>query len=110
MKTKPYLVLSPVRRDGKLHPIGARIDLDAAAAAELLDVGVIRGVEADGEADRLAILRDAIAGIPLDAEHYTSAGVPRTDALATASGLGDVGADERDAAWVAFQSRESGAG
>ena len=103
-KTKRYLVLTPVSHDNVHYPIGEVVELDAAAAAALLDVGAVSAPpEGRGKAARLEILAGAIEGIPHDDAHYTSAGVPRTDALETASGLDDVTATERDAAWVAFQ-------
>ena len=107
-KTKPYLALTPIAHDHVEYAIGDVIELDNDTAAPLLATGAVSAPpEGGGEAARLEILAGAIESIPHDDAHYTSAGVPRTDALEAASGLDGVTATERDAAWIACQRREA---
>ncbi len=73
-------------------------------AAELADASVDTDDAATGDDRRSAILA-AIAGLePGNPDHWTRSGKPEIRALAAASGLTDITASERDAAWQTHQT------
>ncbi len=105
-----YLVLSPVQHDGELYDVGATLALTGAAAAPLVEAGVIKPAAGEEAEDREEILDRAVAALDPDAAaDWTSAGLPQVAALERETGAG-VTAAERDAAWVRFQQARSAAG
>ena len=116
-----YRVLSPLQVARVRHEPGVEIApaLAAAEIARLVAAGVIEAVAPTGDTDsgdalpeggagegRVARLRAAIAGLtPGDPDHWTRDGRPEVRALRAASGLADITAGERDAAWAAYPSR-----
>ena len=63
----------------------------------------------DNEVDRQEKLIAAIDGLEKGNEaHWTQSGVPQVSALEAATGLADVTAAERDAAWEEYQAAKEG--
>ncbi len=106
-----YTVLDRVHHDGTEYEAGAAIALPETEAAPLIAVGVImaeapetteRPPEGGEGQGREAALLAAIAGLEKgNPDHWTRDGKPEVRALRAATGLGDIGAAERDAAWDA---------
>ena len=108
-----YLVLSPVQHARRRYEAGDTVKLTAGDAATLIAADVVADstdTAADAspapaggaEEGREAALRAAIAGLePGRDDHWTRDGRPEVRALREASGLDDVSAAERDAAWAA---------
>ena len=95
---------------------GQRTEVPAAAFKELRRQGIVRGVDDDepaempqpsagGELDDRSLI-DLIAEIPEGEEYWTDSGKPRTEAFKTLFDR-DVTAQERDAAWEAYEAGES---
>ncbi len=123
MTTADYAVRSPAQRGRRRYEPGETIALDDAEAAPLLAAGVVEAPpdaapETAGEADagdagagadpaRAERVRAAVAGLePGREEHWTKSGKPEVAALRAATGMADVSAAERDAAWAATRGKE----
>jgi hypothetical protein len=97
-----YLVLSPLHLNGKLHGPESVVEIDDAIAEPLLELGVVelsqesnKPKAPEGE-ERVAAIKAAIDGLDkANAELFTNAGVPKTDAIAAVTGW-PVSAKERD--------------
>ena len=93
---------------------GEDIELSPEEARPLIDVGAIRArspettntpPEGGEEQSREAALLAAIAGLEKgNPDHWIRGGAPQIAALETATGLENVSAVERDAAWAQHQA------
>ena len=107
-QTVTVTVIHPVEGDGVRHEPGAEIDLPVASARQLLALGVVEAVADSGlarDARRGGLAAACAALDPGDASRWTRSGVPQLAALRDASGLSDITAAERDAAWAAHQAQ-----
>jgi hypothetical protein len=113
-----------IRTGGTLYRAGERLTVGAKQARRLLRTGAAREARpedaeladpgaktatgtATGDAARAAAIRDAIAQLPPgEAGHWTKAGKPEVAALERITGLTDISAAERDAAWEAHRSAQ----
>ena len=116
-----YRVLSPLQVARVRHDPGVEIApaLAAAEIARLVAAGVIEAVAPTGDTDsgdalpeggagegRVARFRAAIAALtPGDPDHWTRDGRPEVRALRAVSGLANITAGERDAAWAVYPRR-----
>ncbi|MBF0370982.1 MAG: hypothetical protein HQL52_16155 [Magnetococcales bacterium] len=98
-----FLVITPLRRDGTLHPSGTVIEMDPTQAAELLATGVLKAppVRAAEGSDHTAETPVSAAISRLDPDnpsHWTRDGKPRIEALSAILGR-SVSGGERNKAW-----------
>ena len=121
MAERLYRVLSPVHDGERRCEPGDEISLDIADDDPLLTDGVVEvadadsGLQSNGGEDkqaRAARLMAAIGALASDQRRqetdWTASGKPRTEALEAVSGLEDVRAAERDAAWEAYLAGKAG--
>ncbi len=121
-----YRVLSPVKYAGRRWEVGEAVSLTDDDAEALLESGVVEataeaaaagqaasstGSQEGGvpEASREERLRAAIIELKpedKDPEQWTKSGKPEVRALESMSGLEDVTAAERDAAWSAYRGEQ----
>ena len=115
MAPRRYEVIDRLDLDGRRYEAGTTVELTPEVAAPLIAADVVAdpmdtaadaspapagGAEGGREAD----LHAAIAGLDLRSDdHWTRDGRPEVRALREATGLDDVSAAERDAAWAAYQ-------
>ena len=98
-----------IHHDGRRIAPGAAAALPAGTARDLIEGGAAELADAPADAatgdDRRSAILAAIAGLePGDPGHWTRSGKPEIRALAAASGLADITAGERDAAWRTHQT------
>ena len=122
-----YRVITPVERDGQRHEPGVVLDLPSGSAGQLIAVGAVAPAQAAADPDTASLATDgggdgaedtrcgdlaaACAALdPADASRWTRSGVPKLAALRAASGLSDITAAERDAAWAAHQAARDNTG
>ncbi len=93
---------------GQLAALEADPSLTVAPVeAPSADAGGPASVPPEAAPSRAETIRRAIGGLePGREDHWTKSGRPEVAALRAATGLADVGAAERDAAWAAFVAAE----
>ncbi len=98
-----------IHHDGRRIAPGATATLAEDTARALIDGGAAELADAPVDVakgdDRRSVILAAIAGLePGNPDHWTRSGKPEIRALAAASGLTDIAAGERDAAWQTHQT------
>ncbi len=97
---KFYRVLKNLDHDLENYHPGDFVWLDEESAASLVADGVVR------KAERAEAIEAAIGDLPPgDAAAWTSGGKPEVRALREATGLENITAEERDAAWARHEAK-----